>query len=260
MDRTLQALVFGTTGEMDAFVIGEWEKIALGAVARKGRFAVAVSGGKTPVPLFRKLSETEGRLPWDRTHLFLVDERIVPYSHPDSNWGALSAALVKPAGIPAENCHPIFVEDPVPEITAARYERDILHFFGSQQKGYPVFDLVLLGIGEDGHTASLFPGNQAVREAKRLVAAVILDTTRHARITLTLPVINHAENVVALVSGKNKSGIMKRVLLQRDRHLPTTLVNPLHGNLLFVLDSEAASELPSGIIHRMPEQHETSGQ
>jgi len=229
---------------MDDFVIREWNRIAISAVARRGYFAVAVSGGKTPVSLFRKLSEADGKLPWDKTHLFLVDERIVPYSHPDSNWGMLSATLVKPAGIPAENCHPILVEDPLPEISAARYEKDIMHFFGSRPKDVPAFDLVLLGIGEDGHTASLFPGNQAVRESKHLVAAVILDDARHARITLTLPAINRAGNVLALVSGKSKAGIVKRVLLQRDRHLPATLVNPVAGDLIFVLDREAAAELP----------------
>jgi 6-phosphogluconolactonase len=244
---------------MDDFVIREWAKIAIDAVDRKGYFAVAVSGGKTPVPLFLKLSDADGKLPWDKTHLFLVDERIVPYSHPDSNWGMVSAMLVKQAGIPPENCHPILVEDPLPEISAVRYERDIMHFFGSRGKGVPVFDLVLLGIGEDGHTASLFPGNQAVRESKHLVTAVILDDTRHARITLTLPVINHAENVLALVSGKNKAGIMKRVLVQRDKYLPPTQVNPVRGKLVFVMDRESASELPPEMIRRVLQQNEPSG-
>ncbi|MGC2063079.1 MAG: 6-phosphogluconolactonase [Thermodesulfovibrionales bacterium] len=258
MNSRPEIVVFESDEDMHAFVIREWGKIASEAVARRGYFAVAISGGKTPVPLLRRLSGADGKLPWDKTHLFLVDERIVPYSHPDSNWGMVSATLVKPTGIPVENCHPILVEDPVPEISAARYERDIMYFFGSRQKGVPVFDLVLLGIGEDGHVASLFPGNQAVREAKRLVAAVIPGDARHARITLTLPVINHAENVFALVSGRSKSRIMNRVLVQRDKHLPSTLVKPVRGNLVIIMDPEAASELPSEMIHRVPQQNETS--
>lgn len=248
MDTHRQVLVFGTIEEMDDFMIREWERIACDAVGRKGWFAVAVSGGKTPIPLFRKLSDADGRLPWDKTHLFLVDERIVPYSHPDSNWGMVSDSLVRPAGIRSENCHPILVEDPVPEISAARYEKDILQFFGARLEKVPAFDLVLLGIGEDGHTASLFPGTTAARESKRFVAAVILDDTRHARITLTLPVINHAKNVIALVSGKSKADIMKSVLVQKDRRLPSSLVNPAGGNLVFVLDREAAAQLPDDII------------
>lgn len=248
--------VFETGEAINAFVIAEWKRIAVSAVSRKGYFAVAVSGGKTPVPLYRKLADANGELPWDKTHLFLVDERIVPYTHSDSNWGMVSATLVKPTGIPAENCHPILVEDPVPELSAARYEKELLRFFGSRQADVPVFDLILLGIGSDGHTASLFPGSPALGESRRLAIAVILDDTRHARITLSLPVINHAENVLALVSGQSKSGIMKRVLIQRDKHLPSTLVNPVRGNLVFVMDREAASELPLEMIPSVSQQNE----
>ena len=129
MDCRPEILVFETAEDINAFVIAEWKKIAVRAVSRKGYFAVAVSGGRTPILLYRKLADTNGELPWDKTHLFLVDERIVPYSHPDSNWGMVSATLAKPAGIPVENCHPIPVEDPVPEISASRYEKEITHFF-----------------------------------------------------------------------------------------------------------------------------------
>jgi 6-phosphogluconolactonase len=241
MDGHRDIVVLDTAEDICRFMIGKWKEIAQGALEERGYFAAALSGGKTPVDFFKGLSALGGTFPWERTHIFVVDERFVLLTHPDSNYGLVTALFLDSVGIPRQNCHPVPVDEPSPELSARKYEEDIKTFFRLSKGEFPRFDLIHLGIGEDGHTASLFPGSSAVQEKSRLVVGTVPKNMRHDRITLTLPVINNGRNVVFLVQGKGKAGVLKRVILG-ESSLPATLVRPGKGKLFFVAD-RAAGEL-----------------
>ena len=167
----------------------------------RGRFAVALSGGSTPKRMFEQLAKMV--MDWKHIHLFWVDERCVPPDHPDSNYGMTAEALLNHIEIPGENIHRIHGEQP-PEPAALIYEKELRHFFGEQ---LPVFDLILLGLGSDGHTASLFPGSPALQEKKRWAVEVKHDAPPPPlvdRVTLTIPVLKEAREVIFLVSGNRK--------------------------------------------------------
>jgi 6-phosphogluconolactonase len=148
--------------------------------------------------------------------------------------------------IPAENRHPVPVHDKTLERAADNYEASIRSFFRLGKKERPEFDLIALGLGEDGHTASLFPGHDALRERKHLVYPVREAPKKHQRLTLTLPVINNARNIIFLVTGKEKATAVTEVVEEKNPSLPASMVRPLEGNLSFVLDREAASLLSPG--------------
>jgi 6-phosphogluconolactonase len=172
-----------------------------------------------------------------------VDERFVSFDDKDSNYRMLKETLFEKIPIPQKNIHPIPTGKTSLETSASEYEEDLRRFFKVSKGQYPAFDLVLLGIGGDGHTASLFPGSEALSERRRLTAAVVLDEMRHHRITLTLPVINHAEHVIFFVRGENKAFVLKKIIGGDDPSLPASMVQPRSGNLLFVIDREASSQL-----------------
>jgi 6-phosphogluconolactonase len=155
----------------------------------------------------------------------------------------LRQTLLDKIGIPEENIHPIPTGKSTPSISAEAYEEDLKIFFKLRLGQFPEFDLILLGIGEDGHTASLFPASPVLNEWNRLAVAVMLDEIRHHRITLTLPVINHAKHAVFLVSGKNKAAVFEKVVNKKDPSLPASMVNPGKGTLLFLSDLEAGLQL-----------------
>jgi 6-phosphogluconolactonase len=228
---------------MSEFMIKKWEEISKEATERKGYFAVALSGGRTPVIFYRRLAEWDNRRFWDKTHIFLVDERFVSFDDQDSNYGMLRKALFQRIPIPQKNIHPIPTGKGSLEISAKEYEKDVRRFFKISKGQHPAFDLILLGIGEDGHTASLFPGSEALSEGKRFTAAVRLDELRHHRITLTLPVINHAEHVIFFVKGENKAPVMRKIIKREGPPLPASMVQPESGSLLFLIDREAGSQL-----------------
>jgi len=235
--------VFRNQEEISPFLCNCWREISTESIRRKGFFAVALSGGRTPVPLYRNMAETLTDVPWEKTHLFLADERFLPPDHPDSNYRQLKQTLLNNREIPFENVHPVPVETPDLQASAEKYEHELTRFFKLSPDQFPCFDLILLGIGEDGHTASLFPGSPALAEGKHLVFPVVLDQTRYHRVTLTLPVINHAENIFFLVTGENKATVARKVVCQEDLSLPASRVRPRSGNLDFVLDQEAGSQL-----------------
>jgi len=228
---------------MSEFMVRKWAEISQEAITRKGVFVAALSGGKTPVNFYQALAEYKGTLSWSKTHLFLADERFLPFEDKDSNYRLLRETLLDQIEIPEENIHPIPTGRSTPQISAEAYEEDLRIFFKLRSGQYPVFDLILLGIGEDGHTASLFPGSPVLNERDRLAAAVMLDKIRHHRITLTLPVINHAGSVFFLVSGKGKAAVLEKIVNKKDPSLPASMVNPDTGTLLFLSDSEAASKV-----------------
>jgi len=245
MANLRKAFIFETEREADRFTVEKWTEICRDAIVKKGRFAAAVSGGRTPRNVYQQLAESAASLPWEQTHIFLVDERLVPYSHHDSNFGMVTELLLRKVGIPGKNCHPIPVEPSSPQDLALEYQEDLRIFFRLAPKELPEFDLILLGAGKDGHTASLFPGSQTLADKTHLAAGVILDDSRHDRVTLTLPVLNRACNVIFMISGEEKAAILKRVFEEKDGSLPASLVDPAKGNLFFVADRDAASMLTS---------------
>ena len=235
--------VFQESKDISEFLMRRWKEILDVAIKKKGYFAAALSGGKTPVDFYLKLSGFKNSAYWDKTHIFLVDERFLPADHPDSNYRLLFDILLSKIPIPRQNIHPVPVETDNPELSAIEYEEELKHFFQLPMDQIPVFDLVLLGIGADGHTASLFPGDRAVHDTLHLSTFAILDKQRHSRITLTLPVINRAENIFLLATGINKANIIRKVVEEKDSSLPAALVSPKNGGLTFLFDSAAASKL-----------------
>jgi 6-phosphogluconolactonase len=245
MSLSQNLLIFDHENQMSEFMIKRWGEILEGALKKKGYFAAGLSGGKTPVHFYRRLAEWDGRHFWKRTHIFLVDERFLSFDDKESNYRMLRETLLQKLPIPQENIHPIPTGKASLEISVAEYEKDLKNFFKVSIGQYPEFDLILLGIGEDGHTASLFPGSKALSERIHLTAAVVLDEVRHHRITLTLPVINQAEHVIFLVEGKNKAPVLRKIISREDPLLPASMVQPKSGNLLFLIDREASSQLSS---------------
>ena len=217
----------------------------------KKTFTAALSGGSTPGSLYSLLgSKPLGRLdiPWEKTFFFWGDERPVPPDHPDSNYRLAYQAWLSKIPVPLTNLHRIRGENPDPIAAARDYEQEIKDFFHLPAGEFPSFDLVLLGMGRDGHTASLFPGSEAFYEKERLVAANWVAPLQSCRITLTLPVINNAARIMFLVQGEDKAGTLQKVLqgdFQGDP-LPAQLVRPKKGKVLWLVDEKAARFLDRG--------------
>lgn len=222
------------------FAIKKWMEINSKAVADMGHFTAALSGGRTPVDFYKKLPSCEPALQWDKNHIFFADERFVPPDDPESNYRLVKEHLLNHVNIPEENVHAISTDD-TSECSATRYEEDIRRFFDIGKDRFPDFDLIMLGIGEDGHTASLFPGTAALYEKRRLAIPVAAPRLPSERISLTLPVINNAKNIIFLVSGENKAKAIKELLENRNSRLPAALVTPDKGALFLVMDERAAS-------------------
>ncbi len=222
--------------------------LAGAATAARGRCLVALSGGSTPKPLYELLATAPyaRRIDWSRMHLFWGDERCVPPDHPDSNYRMTREALLDKVPIPSENVHRIHGEE-APETAAAAYEQTLRTFFGNGEKPARSFDLVLLGMGPDGHTASIFPGTAATTEQRRWAMAVHVEKPRAMwRVTLTPMVLNAAADVTFLVAGADKAARLVEVL--RDEHkrqplLPAQLVAPTGGALHWLIDGAAAAAL-----------------
>lgn len=221
------------------------------AVAARGLARIAISGGSTPKSVFSLLADPEGpfraAVPWERLFLFWVDERCVPPDNPDSNYGVARELLLDKVPLPAD--HVFRIEGELePEEAAARYESAIRGHYRLEGAQGPVFDFVQLGMGDDGHTASLFPRTQALHELIRIaVANHVPQQARSWRITLTWPVINAARDVFFLIDGAKKAGPVGRVLTgpYDPETLPSQLIQPQSGRLLFLLDREAAAHLPA---------------
>jgi len=216
------------------------------AARARGRFTIALAGGSTPRALYRLLADAAGpfreRFPWSVAQVFWGDERHVPPDHPDSNYQMAREALLDHVPLPAHNVHRIPAEDPDAARAAARYDAELAAAFALSADGLPRFDLVLLGLGPDGHTASLFPGTEVVHERKRRVAAPFVPKLSAFRITLTPPVINHAAAVLFLVSGEGKAAALAAVIegaTQVDLH-PAQVVTPHDGALVWLVDRAAA--------------------
>ncbi len=237
-----EILLFKNSDQLVEFAIRTWNAVAADAVKQRGLFTVALSGGSSPVSLYKKLSETD--LKWDRTHIFIVDERFVPFDHNDSNYRMINETLLSNIHIPQQNIHPVPTQKGSSDEAAVLYERNMSSFFNLSSDGIPELDLILLGIGDDGHTASLFPGSPALTVKDRLaVSATPPDESMHDRVSITFPVINNARNIVFLITGGNKAGVVKDVLENGNSNFPAASVKPSKGKLFFLLDQHAGALL-----------------
>ncbi len=222
-------------------------RIAQQAVAANGRFSVALAGGSTPKGLYSLLASDpalRAALPLDGMHFFWGDERHVPPEHADSNFRMAQQAMLAKFPADAQQVHRIAGENPDAAQSADEYENSLRVFFRLTAAEFPRFDLVLLGIGPDGHTASLFPGTAALEERSRIVVSNWVEKLNTDRVTLTAPAINHAANVLILVCGADKAGALQAVLEgpREPRRLPAQLIAPHDGAATWLID-EAAAQL-----------------
>ena len=201
---------------------------------------VALSGGSTPKLMFQVLAEQfRDEVSWDKVQFFWSDERHVPPDDPESNYRMANEALLSHVPVSADNVHRIRGENPDAAAVASEYEQTIVQV---TNQTLPRLDLIFLGLGTDGHTASIFPGSEVLHETKRLVAAPYVEKFKSYRITMTLPLLNNGASVVFLVSGAEKAEIVREVL-QGERKYPAQAVNPTQGELIWMLDKDAASKL-----------------
>ena len=218
--------------------------VAEEAVARAGRFTVALAGGATPKGLYALLATEpyRARVPWGQAEIFWGDERWVPPEHPESNYRMAAEALLRHVPIRPGQIHRMRGEDPDPGRAAAEYEALLRETFGVAPGVPPRLDLVLLGLGADGHTASLFPGSPALRETERLAVAVFVERLGARRLTLTLPVLNEAAAILFLVAGGDKAEALRAALEAAPgaEPLPAQLVRPREGTVTWLVDPAAA--------------------
>jgi 6-phosphogluconolactonase len=206
------------------------------AIAQRHRCTIALAGGSTPKPLYESLAAQS--LPWEHLHVFWGDERYVPSDHPDSNEGMARQAWLDRVAIPAENIHPMPTAAADPQTAADLHEQHLQEFFQCQAGTFPSFDVILLGMGDDAHTASLFPHTPALDVRDRLVTVGNKDD--QPRLTFTAPLINHARCVIFLVSGANKQQALRQVFAEEGDAIayPSRLIQP-QGELWWLLDAAA---------------------
>jgi 6-phosphogluconolactonase len=210
-------------------------------------FSLALSGGSTPKALYSMLSEQRFRstIPWNAIHFFWSDERCVPPEYPESNFRMARHMLLSKVPVNQQNIHRMRGEDPNPANAALEYEKELRQFFGLSADQIPRFNLILLGLGEDGHTASLFPFSKALKVEDRLVTENYVETLRQHRLTFTAKLINAAACVIMLVSGRSKARALKDVIEGKyePERLPAQLIQPVNGEFLYLADSDATSAL-----------------
>lgn len=249
MIHSAEIRVLTTPQELFAAAAEEIVRSANEAVSERGRFTLALSGGSTPKSLYHLLaSNARTTLPWDKVFFFWGDERHVPPTDPESNYRLVYEALLSKVPVPAGNVFRFLAENPDAAAVADAYDKTLRKFFQVGPDAVPRFDLILLGMGPDGHTASLFPGTAALQEKSRLAVANWVDKLKTHRLTLTLPVLNAARTDLFLVSGIDKAPVVRSVLEENvpGEQYPAKLVQPKNGRLIWLLDRAAASAL-SGV-------------
>ena len=246
MDAKPEIRIFDDAAALADAAAHDIVEIAQAAVAARRRFTVALAGGHTPRATYERLAASPLReqMPWDRTWIFFGDERCVPPDHPDSNYRMANTALLSKVPVPAAHVARIRGEAEDGEVAAADYTRVITEVFGSRRGELPSFDLILLGMGVDGHIGSLFPGSPVLKEVFRPVAAVhAAAASIPQRLTFTFPLINAAARVMFLAAGSEKAKVVKAVLSESGSGLPASMVRPTHGRLTWLLDRPAAALL-----------------
>jgi 6-phosphogluconolactonase len=248
MPSTRSIEVLATAADLFHAAAEEFIRVARAAIGAQGRCAVALSGGSTPKALYSLLAANYSAFAWNRVFLFFGDERHVPPTDPDSNYRMVNESLLAKVAIPAGNVFRVPAENPDAAAAAADYETQLRRFFelrpGDRPGVFPRFDLILLGLGPDGHTASLFPDSAALDEQSRLVVANWVGKFNTHRITFTFPVLNRAAEVMFLASGADKADMVRQVLEGKNTPpLPSQRVEPSDGRLLWMLDEAAAARL-----------------
>ncbi len=238
-----EIIKLGSKESLGLYAADLFAELSTEFIQSKGRFNVALSGGSTPAVLYQKLVDLHSDdIYWNYIDFFWSDERYVPFDHENSNGGLAFRRLLSPLEIEKERYFPVLTTEHDPHYAALQYEQTLRRYFNAPT-GVPSFDLIFLGLGDDGHTASLFPGTKALRESEKLVAANWIDKFETWRITFTYPLLNNAKKVIFLVSGPDKAKAAKSIIKDGDRAFPATLVKPHQGQLLWLLDEQAASEL-----------------
>lgn len=219
-------------------------RVAQQAVEETGRFTVALTGGSSPVQLYNMLAKSPylEQVPWNKTFVFWGDERWVPLTDDRSNAKMAQEAFLDQVPVPKEQIHPMWADNTEPGEFARQYEELLQKHFGESS---PQFDLILLGMGDDGHTASLFPGTAVLHETERWVQAYYLEPQSMYRVTLTAPLINQAKNICFLTFGSNKAKALYEVLggEQNPELYPSQLIQPIDGEVLWLVDESAAALL-----------------
>lgn len=229
----------------------EFARSANTAAREKGSFSVSLAGGSTPKALYALLvsDALRGHLPWDKMQLFFGDERHVKPTHPDSNFRMATESMISKSPLRAEQVHRIKAENLDAEQAAREYEQELRSHFKLADGEAPPFDLVLLGMGNEGHTLSLFPGTKALRDNGRLVMRNWVGKLLAERITLTAPAVNNAAQVIFMAAGADKAPALKAVLEgpYEPEQLPAQLIDPKNGKLLWLVDTTAGGILSRGI-------------
>jgi 6-phosphogluconolactonase len=245
---TTRLLIFDDAEETARAATARFAEIADESVRARGRFSVALSGGSTPRRIYELLAgeDFRARVDWSKAHVFFGDERCAPPEDEASNYRAAREALLSRVGVPAQNVHRMIGEGDA-AANARLYEDELRSFFGDASP--PAFDLVMLGLGEDGHTASLFPGTPALEERGAWVVANWVEKLGAYRLTLTAPVINRAAHVMFVVTGAGKAESLREVLEgeREPRRLPAQLIQPVGGSLEWFIDRAAAAKLEGGL-------------
>jgi 6-phosphogluconolactonase len=244
MSSTRTIEVVATAADLFHSAAEEFVRAARTAIGAQGRFTVALSGGSTPKALYSLLASNYANFAWNRVFLFFGDERHVPPTDPESNYRMVNESLLTKITIPSENVFRVPAENPDADAAASEYEAQMRRFFEIKPGEFPRFDLILLGMGPDGHTASLFPDSAALDEQSRLVVANWVEKFKTHRITFTFPVLNRAAEVMFLASGADKAEMLHQVLESKNTPpLPSQRVEPSDGKLLWMLDEAAAAKL-----------------
>jgi 6-phosphogluconolactonase len=239
-----------TPQELFQVAADEVIRAANDAVRERGRFTIALAGGSTPRNLYTLIAANAGSsLPWSKVFFFWGDERHVPPADPESNYRMAEETLLSKIPVPPANIFRIPAENPDASAVAESYEQTLRKFFALAPGEFPRFDFILLGMGPDGHTASLFPETAALQEKTRLVVANSVEKLHTSRITLTLPVLNAARCVAFLVSGADKAVMLHEVLEGQapGERYPSKLVRPSDGKLIWFVDRAAASQLSEAV-------------
>jgi len=242
MPRQPEIRILKTATALFEAAAAEFAAQASAAVGAKGRFTLALSGGSTPRTLYSLLATKPG-IAWDKIGIFWGDERHVPPDHAESNYRMANEALLSKVPVHPENVSRICAEEKDAAAAALQYEQTLKDFFHLSPGEFPRFDLIFLGVGPDGHTASLFPGTSALNETKRLVVANWVPKFNTYRITFTFPVLNAAACVIFLLSGADKAATLREVLENKSADLPSQKVCPVNGKLIWMVDEPAARTL-----------------
>ena len=245
--------IFTTCAEIASYASKEVTRIATESVTSRGVFSVALAGGSTPKMLYTLLAEhpaLRNSLPWDKMQVFFGDERHVGPGHADSNFQMATDAMLSKVPLQSQQIHRIKGEYPDTAQAAAEYEDEIRRTFVLNSGEFPRFDLILLGMGNEGHTLSLFPGTKALHESQRIVTRNWVGKLYTERITLTVPAANTAANVIFMITGSDKACALKAVLEgpHEPEQLPAQIIQPTNGSLSWLIDAAAGSMLSKEVL------------